>query len=114
MLTKELLRYDRREGRLIPRFVDATTLLLQNLVRDLSLVYAAGEGQSREELADAVLPLINSYRSPMIAKGVNKLLLDRCTFRESLEGLEEQRMAIFTTAAKHLRADDRDDLELFR
>ncbi|MBF0437721.1 MAG: DUF790 family protein [Magnetococcales bacterium] len=114
MLTRELLRYDRREGRLIPRFVDTTTLILQNLVRDLSLVYAAGEGQSREELADAVLPLINSYRSPMIAKGVNKLLLDRCTFRESLEGLEEQRMAIFTTAAKHLRADDRDDLELFR
>ncbi|MEO5332599.1 MAG: DUF790 family protein [Magnetococcus sp. YQC-5] len=114
MLTRELLRYDRRGERLYPRLVDPTNVLLQNLVRDLALIYEAGIGQSREELTEEVVPLINSYRSPQIAKGVNKLLLDRCTFQENFDGQEALRWAIFTSAAKHLRAADMNDLVSYR
>lgn len=114
MLTRDLLRHDRRGGRFIPRFIDTTNRLAQNLVADLSLLYANGKDQSREELSEAAKPLINAYRSPLIAKGLNKLLLDRATFTCSLEELEALRLATFTTSAKHLRAENMNDLELFR
>ncbi|MBF0627257.1 MAG: DUF790 family protein [Magnetococcales bacterium] len=114
MLNRELLRFDRRAGKLHPRFVDTENGHLLDFARDLALVYVAGEGQSREELAETVLPRINGFRAPLVAKGLNKLLLDRCTFRESLEGLEARRMAIFSAAARHLRGEAHNDLEAFR
>ncbi|MBF0339570.1 MAG: DUF790 family protein [Magnetococcales bacterium] len=114
MLTRELLRFDQRHGKITPRFVDVKSALLADLARDLILLYTSGEGQSREELSEAAMPRINGFRSPLIAKGINKLLQDRCTFRESLEGMEERRLATFAAAARHLRAADMDDLEGFR
>ncbi len=114
MLTRDLLRYDQRGGRLIPRFVDSTSRLVQNLVTDLALIYATGTGQSREELSEATLPVINSYRSPLIAKGINKLLIDRCTFQEPADDVEALRFATFTAAVKHLQSEEMNDLERFR
>ncbi|NGZ06197.1 MAG: DUF790 family protein [Magnetococcales bacterium] len=114
MLNRELLRFDRKAGRLIPRFIDPENAHLRAFAQDLALIYTAGEGQSREELAETVLPRINGYRSPLVARGLNKLLLDRCTFRESLDGLEEKRLATFTAAARLRHAPEMDDLERFR
>ncbi|MBF0296388.1 MAG: DUF790 family protein [Magnetococcales bacterium] len=114
MLTRDLLRFDRRKERLTPRFVDAGSQLLQNLVRDLAAVYVTGEGQTREELAEAVLPLIHASRSQQIAKGLNKLLLERCTFQESLEELAAERLLTFQAAARHLRSEAQNDLTAYR
>ncbi|MBF0272243.1 MAG: DUF790 family protein [Magnetococcales bacterium] len=114
MLNRELLRFDHRGGKILPRFVDPTNELLRTFARDLALIYAAAEGQSREELSETLMPRINAFRSPLVAKGLNKLLLDRCTFRESLEGLEERRLATFAAAALHLKAPRMNDLEAFR
>ncbi|MBF0212867.1 MAG: DUF790 family protein, partial [Magnetococcales bacterium] len=114
MLSREFLRFDRRGGKIIPRFIDPENTLLQEFARDLALLYAASEGQSHEELSEATMPRINAFRAPLVAKGLNKLLLDRCTFRESLEGLQERRLATFQAAAQILKSSRNTDLERFR
>ncbi|MEO5347582.1 MAG: DUF790 family protein [Magnetococcus sp. YQC-9] len=114
MLNRELLRFDQRQGRLTPRFIDPENALLQSLARDLSFIYLSGEGQTRDALSEAAQPLINAARSPMIAKGLNKLLMDRCTFRELPEGLEAYRETIFQAAGRLLRAEGMDDLTAYR
>ncbi|MBF0262322.1 MAG: DUF790 family protein [Magnetococcales bacterium] len=114
MLNRELLRFDQRQGRLTPRFVDAGNQLLRDLARDLTGIYLASVGQSRDEIAEAVAPLINAARSPLIAKGLNKLLLDRCTFRETPEGMEEHRLAILRAAGGLLQGAGMNDLAAYR
>ncbi|MBF0417458.1 MAG: DUF790 family protein [Magnetococcales bacterium] len=114
MLTRELLRFDQRQGRLTPRFVDARNQLLRDLARDMTAVYLSSEGQSRDEIAEAVAPLINAARSPLIAKGLNKLLGDRCVFREAPEGMEERRLEIFRMAGTLLQSAGMNDLPAYR
>lgn len=114
MLNRELLRFDQRQGRLTPRFVDAENQLLRDLARDLTAIYLSSEGQSRDEISEAVAPLINAARSPLIAKGLNKLLMDRCAFREAPEGMEERRLTIFRAAGRLLQSAGMNDLADYR
>ncbi|MBF0462615.1 MAG: DUF790 family protein [Magnetococcales bacterium] len=102
MLTKDLLRFDQRNNRVYPRFVDSQNRSWQAVAEALALVYASGSGYSREELTELTLPILNAARSPLVAKGLNKLLLDRCTFQETDAELEPFRMTVFTTAAQQL------------
>ncbi|MBF0455965.1 MAG: DUF790 family protein [Magnetococcales bacterium] len=117
MLTKDLLRFNRnRQARLFPRFLNPEDRVTLNLVEELAGLLLAGIGQSREDLAELAQPIINGYRSPLIAKGVNKLLLDRCLFREPDAGVERFRGEVFATATQLLTQDnpDMDSLTHFR
>ena len=114
MLTWNLLRYTLRKGKLIPRFLDVENLMLQELAQKLTLPFETGTGQSQEELAEVAHPIINAHSSPLVAKGLNKLLLDRCKFQESDDAVESQRMQIFEQAAIHLQRPDMDNLTHFR
>lgn len=111
MLTKNLLRYNIRNQQIHPRFLDTTNLIWQKVSKELALLYEVGTNQSREELAELAKPIINNARSPLTAKGLNKLLLDRCTFQESDDALEQFRIEVFTKAAHMFRQgnSDRDD-----
>jgi uncharacterized protein len=117
MLTKDLLRFNQnRQAKIFPRFLQVDNKATLLLVEELTTLYLTGSDQSREDLAELAQPIINGYRSPLIAKGVNKLLLDRCLFREPDKELEPFRAEIFTTAAKLLKSPETkmDSLTNFR
>lgn len=115
MLTRDLLRYNTtRNGRIFPRFLDVQSQLLLNLAQELTALYESGDGASREELAELATPIINGHRSILIAKGLNKLLLDRCAFQEPDGELEALRMAVFETAAGCMREPGMNSLQTFR
>ncbi|MEO5339706.1 MAG: DUF790 family protein [Magnetococcus sp. MYC-9] len=103
MLTRDLLRFDLRQQKIIPRFLDPQDRTWQEAAKGLAMVYESGTGYSREELTELTQPILNGTRSPLVAKGLNKLLLDRCTFQESDSTLEEFRMQIFTSAAQQFQ-----------
>lgn len=105
MLSKEHLRFQRSKGSIVPRFVDATNKLLVNLTGEMIQVYqngTEGDGLTREELNELTHPLINSHRSLIVAKGINKLLLDRCRFKDPDPGVAEAREAVFAAATRML------------
>lgn len=114
MLTKDLLRFDRRNHKIIPRFLDVQNKPWQMLGQNLAELYQNGIGQSREELNETSQPLINGSRSPLIAKGLNKLLLDRCTFQEADDELETFRMQVFQISAKQFVQPGMNQLENYR
>ncbi|MBF0370628.1 MAG: DUF790 family protein [Magnetococcales bacterium] len=114
MLTRDLLRYATQSRRILPRFVDPKNQNLINLIKELIGLYSEGKGQSREELGEVIQPILNAYRSPLIAKGLNKLLLNRCDFQEAEEGLDLFRLGVFETASKRLAEKGMGDLEKYR
>ena len=117
MLTKALLRFSRnRQGQIFPRFLNADDKITQNLVEELSNLYQVGSEQSREELAELAQPVINAHRSPVIAKGINKLLLARCEFKEPDSEVEPFRTQVYAAATEILTSDDpkMDSLSHFR
>ncbi|MBF0284130.1 MAG: DUF790 family protein [Magnetococcales bacterium] len=114
VLTKELLRFDLREGKIRPRFIDGENRLNLALAEELIALFAAGEGESREDLEESAAPLINSHRSPLIAKGLYKLLLDRCAFRKEAGEASELRWKVFALAARQLREGRYASLEEYR
>ncbi|MBF0162511.1 MAG: DUF790 family protein [Magnetococcales bacterium] len=109
MLTRDLLRFDRRNQSITPRFLDPKDRHWQEVAETLALVYESGCGYSREELTELTLPIQNTTRSPLVAKGLNKLLLDRCTFEETDAELEQWRMQVFSEAARILRAPSQEE-----
>ncbi|MBF0107779.1 MAG: DUF790 family protein [Magnetococcales bacterium] len=115
MLTKELLRFNRlRDGRITPRFIDVQNRSYLNLAEEMIGIYARGEGSSHEEIAEMVQPIIDASRSSLIGKGLNKLLLDRCLFKEPDGQAEDLRMSVFLEAVRHLASPTVGHLEAFR
>lgn len=114
MLTRDLLRHTSRQGEIQPQLVSPTNRPLLQLAEQLIALYANAQGQTQAELGELAAPLLASYRGPIIAKGLNKLLLDRCRFREGADDLPEQRQAAFRAAALHLTDPALNDLTLYR
>ncbi|MEO5364854.1 MAG: DUF790 family protein [Magnetococcus sp. WYHC-3] len=114
MLTRELLRFGRQQGRILPRFVDKDNQSLRALAEELIGLYTGGIGQSSEDLAELATPVVNAFRSPQIAKGINKLLQDRCTFAQAEEGLEDWRQQVFAQVGRLAPDPQLNDLSAFR
>ncbi|MBF0141674.1 MAG: DUF790 family protein [Magnetococcales bacterium] len=115
MLTKELLRFNRRrDGRILPRFIDTKSRDYLNLAEELITIYSQSIGLGHDEINEIIQPVMDASRSSLIAKGINKLLLDRCEFLEPDPKLEEIRWATFKEAAQLLSAPIVGHLETFR
>ncbi|MBF0154124.1 MAG: DUF790 family protein [Magnetococcales bacterium] len=114
MLTRDLLRHTFRQGRVYPRFVDVDDRALLNLAAELTDIYRSNMGLGLEELAELTHPVINAQRTPLVAKGLNKLLLDRCQFREADAAIAAARLAILERATTLLRQPGMGDLEHYR
>jgi predicted nuclease of restriction endonuclease-like RecB superfamily len=114
VLTKELLRFSFRGGQIMPRLIDRNDRSLRNLAQELLTLYEMSVGQTVEELADMTTPVVNSYRSPLIARGLNKLALDRCEFAAPDPELETRRMTAIRAAAELLRSPHASDLTAYR
>lgn len=80
MLNKDLLRYNTRNGEIKPKFIKTDDLLLLSLAENLLKLYDTDMSHTRGELEEVVNPIISSNKDLKLAKGLNKLILDKCEF----------------------------------
>lgn len=104
MLTKDLIRTRTYKGELKPQFIDPTEPSLIDLAAELIRLYDAEMGASRTEINEGVMGLVNSCRDIKLAKGLNKLMLDRCEFSHGGDyNHREFRKELFTHSANLLK-----------
>ncbi|MDD7985494.1 DUF790 family protein [Lentisphaera marina] len=115
MLTKDLVKFSRRKDRIYPHSIKTDQQALLDLAQDLVTIYAHGEGKNRQELEEESSILINSFSTPLIARGLNRLCLDRCEFTQCLEvDFASAREQIFDLSAQHLKEANKYDFDGFR
>jgi uncharacterized protein len=102
MLTKDLLRFSERDGRIVPRWLKPTPAVVE-LATNLIAHWRDGIGQRRGELEDAAAPILHQSRSLPVARGLQKLILDHCTFTDPAS-CSELRAKAFALSAAQLRA----------
>lgn len=93
MLTRDLLRFRNRKGKLYPQWIDPNDPSLLEAASALLDVFqqAVTKGQSRQEVAEETsLRLQACQLDTPIGRGLEKLLLDRATF-EAGDPAEQQR-----------------------
>jgi hypothetical protein len=101
MLTKDLLRFRISDGRLVPGLLRATPGVVA-LADGLLAFWREGVGRTRGELEDAALPILHQSRTLVIGRGLQKLILDECRFRDPapLELLRSRALAASAAALK--------------
>lgn len=77
MLTKDLLMFTQRMGKIRPRFVKTKEEELQTVAEDLVQIAKDGVGEPMKELEEALGCRVNGYKRPPVARGLAKLVLDR-------------------------------------
>lgn len=81
MLTRDLLRY-RLDGDMVkPSFLKATPAI-RDLAEALLAHWQGGVGGRLGELEDAAMPILHRSRALVVGRGLQKLILDACTFAE--------------------------------
>lgn len=108
MLTKDLLNFRRNGDYLKPVFINTEDRGLQTLAGNLLALYEIPDGESvgisMRELEELSEPFIKSQRNLKLAKGLNKLILDRCEFSAPPEhDFQELRSIIFSRSAAMLK-----------
>ena len=103
MLTRDLLLFRVRDGRLRPSFIKRDDPELLAIARELIAELEGGKGQTRDDIEEALSLRAGAFSRPRIAKGLVKLLVDRALFDEATEGVAEARWERFQLAARVLR-----------
>ena len=99
MLTKDLLRHRLHDGRIVPQLLKATPAIV-TLAQQLLDFWDAGVGRCLGELEDAALPILHGTRSLLVAKGLQKLVLDACTFRDAASCFALRELALAESARR--------------
>ncbi|MEN9361286.1 MAG: hypothetical protein RL095_2821 [Verrucomicrobiota bacterium] len=101
MLTKELIRVRRQKGRILPQFLNVKDSAALDSASQLLLLYRACAGRSRGELEEEAAMISNAAPAPLVARGFDRILLQRTAFRKDAgKELEELRGRCFAAAAK--------------
>ncbi|WP_257448366.1 DUF790 family protein [Archangium lipolyticum] len=104
MLTRELLLFRVRDGKLRPSFVKREDAGLLALAGELIAEVEARRGHTRDEVEETLGLRAGAHARPKVARGLVKLLVDRMLFDEPSEGISEARTAAFREAARVLRS----------
>lgn len=104
MLTRELLIFRRVKGNLRPTFIDARDDDLLALAASLIEILEHGVGETRGTLDEALGVLVGEARKQKLARGLVKLLQDRCGFEEAGDTAAALRRQAFVASAATLRA----------
>ena len=109
MLTRDLLRFRSRKGRIYPQFLNPDDVSLQRVVKTIVEVFrqASSVGSTRQELTEETsLQLQSQQLDNLIGRGLEKLLLDRSEF-DTGDPAEQQhfRESIFIQARQALREE---------
>ena len=105
MLTRDLLRYRLDGDQVKPSFLKATPAI-RELTEAVLAHWQGGVGGRLGELEDAAIPILHRSRALVVGRGLQKLVLDGCTFGEppSAATLREAAFAasaaLFTAPAK--------------
>ncbi|MDD5697017.1 MAG: DUF790 family protein [Victivallaceae bacterium] len=106
MLTKDLLKFSRRGKYLRPGFIAASDPALLQLAENLLTVYRdqeEGKYLSRGEIDELLEPVLKSNKDLKLARGLNKLIADRCEFAQAGKfDYPARRREIFLKAAELL------------
>jgi predicted nuclease of restriction endonuclease-like RecB superfamily len=117
MLTKDLMKFRRSGETIKPVFIAVDDPVTLELASELLAVYRLPEDglpPTRGELEEIVEPLLNAHKDVKMAKGFNKLILDRCKFTIPLEfDYSGLRQKLFTHSAT-LLSSGMADLEEYR
>lgn len=104
MLTRDLLLFRTRDGKLRPTFVKRTDEDLVALATELIAEVEAAKGSRRDDVEETLALRAGAYKRPKVARGLVKLLTDRMQFDEPAPGVSEARWERFLAAGKVLRA----------
>jgi len=115
VLTKDLIRCRVSGNRVSPQFVPVDRPDLLELAEELLAVYRADPPPTRGEIAEAVNPLITAFRDAKFARGLDKLLTDRCEFSHASDrDFPSLRRQLFEISACLLKAGPDDDYGAYR
>lgn len=99
MLTADLVRVTVRKGRILPTYLRGKNPRAAHYAEALCSLYASAEGWSRADLAEELRELVGDAPDFLLARGLAKLLDDRCTWSsEAATPPEALRAAIFDAA----------------
>lgn len=98
MLTKELLMFTQRQGKVRPRFVKIDDAELLGATTDMVQMADDALGEPLKDLEEALGYRVNSHKRPAVARGVAKLILDRVEVEAPEEAAAEQRNRAFEAA----------------
>jgi uncharacterized protein len=102
MLTRELLRFRLGDGRIVPTLLRETPMIL-TLCERLLAWWRDGVGRRRGELEDGAMLILHQSRALVIGRGLQKLVLEHCRFRDPAP-LEELRGRALALSAQALGA----------
>ncbi|MCX6126773.1 MAG: DUF790 family protein [Proteobacteria bacterium] len=95
MLTKDLLQFSHRKGRITPTFIEENRPTLQKIAGDLVASYRTSVGRTAKEI-ERSSNLIDGREACM--DGLRKLLNDRCVFETPADAVMERRWELIRTA----------------
>jgi len=98
MLTRELLRFRVGDGRIVPALLRETPMIL-TLCERLLAWWQGGVGRRRGELADGAMLILHQSRALVIGRGLQKLVLEHCRFRDPAPLGQLRRRALALSAA---------------
>lgn len=98
MLTRELLQFTLRKGRIRPRFLQRADPELRALAASLVALAEAAPGRPVRELDEAMSALALGYARPRVGRGLVKLLQDRCTVEAPGEEGPRLRAEVFAAS----------------
>lgn len=106
MLTRDLLRYKVSGGYAKPSFVATDNAALLEFAAQLTAIHEQAAGCRREELEENIGRMTNLWHDVKLARGLAKILSDRCIFSECGEqDYPALRHALFLRSAR-LLADE--------
>ena len=95
MLTKELLQFTVRKGKVRPRFVDVKDAELRLVAEDMVQMAADAVGEPAGELEEALASRALEYRRSVLARGLAKLVQDRVEVEAADEEAPKLRKVAF-------------------
>jgi hypothetical protein len=109
VLTRDLLLFTLRKGRIRPRFVDRADGALLEAARDLVDIAARAPGEPKKDIDAAMGGRAMIHPRPKVARGLVKLLQDRMEVAEPGDAALELRRAAFAASMAALEAADPDE-----
>lgn len=99
MLTADLLRVTVRKGVVKPTYLKGKNAKAQQYAESLCALYSHSAGWSRSELQDELREIVGDSPDFLLARGLAKLLDDRCTWTsEAVTSPEALRAALYDAA----------------
>ena len=105
MLTKDLLCFRTKNGKIHPKFIDTEASKFQKIACELTELFSKSVGEDRETLENRSRHLIEGFTSAVtVCRGLEKLLIDRTEFdTESKSKVLKLREKVFKSSPALIR-----------